>query len=121
MVRYTVSYGSIGIIFFISGISIPRQAIVDNCTKFRLHFVVQIISYLVFPFAFLSDIEVFSGVVFGIVSAIVQSGTTKIDQTILVGMVVMGCIPTTISSNVVMTRAAEGNDSVHVQRFESHS
>jgi len=45
------------------------------------------------------------------VSTIVASGTDKIDTVILVGLVVMGCIPTTISSNVVMTRAAKGNDS----------
>jgi len=51
-------------------------------------------------------------VVFGLVSAIEASSTDKIDQVILVGLVVMGCIPTTISSNVVMTRAAKGNDSV---------
>jgi solute carrier family 10 (sodium/bile acid cotransporter), member 7 len=44
--------------------------------------------------------------------AISASGTKSIDTVILVGLVVMGCIPTTISSNVVMTRAAKGNDSV---------
>ena len=44
--------------------------------------------------------------------AIHASGTQSIDLVILVGLVVMGCIPTTISSNVVMTRAAKGNDSV---------
>jgi solute carrier family 10 (sodium/bile acid cotransporter), member 7 len=54
----------------------------------------------------------FSAVVFGLVSAIKASGTQKIDTVILVGLIVMGCIPTTISSNVVMTRAAKGNDSV---------
>lgn len=52
---------------------------------------------------------------FGLVSAIDASGTERIDRVILVGLVVMGCIPTTISSNVVMTRAAKGNDSVSPQ------
>ena len=47
MDRYTISYGAIGIIFLVSGLNIPRQALIDNCTKFRLHFVVQITSYLV--------------------------------------------------------------------------
>jgi len=50
--------------------------------------------------------------VFGLVSAITASGADNIDTVILVGLIVMGCIPTTISSNVVMTRAAKGNDSV---------
>lgn len=53
--RYTISYGAIGIIFLISGFSIPRQALIDNCTKFRLHFVVQITSYLVIILVDLSD------------------------------------------------------------------
>jgi len=57
-------------------------------------------------------VKIFSAVVFGIVSAIRASGTDKIDTVILVGLIVMGCIPTTISSNIVMTRAARGNDSV---------
>ena len=53
--RYTISYGAIGIIFLISGLSIPRQALIDNCTKFRLHFVVQVTSYLVIILVDLSD------------------------------------------------------------------
>jgi sodium/bile acid cotransporter 7 len=36
-----------------------------------------------------------------------------------VGLVVMGCIPTTISSNVVMTRASKGNDSVRLLRISN--
>jgi len=52
--------------------------------------------------------------VFGLVSAIITSGTKQIDTVILVGLIVMGCIPTTISSNVVMTRAAKGNESVFI-------
>ena len=45
--RYTISYGAIGVIFLISGMSIPTRALIDNATKFRLHFIVQVISYLV--------------------------------------------------------------------------
>jgi solute carrier family 10 (sodium/bile acid cotransporter), member 7 len=45
--QYTISYGAIGIIFLVSGMSIPRQALIDNFTKWRLHLVVQVTSYLV--------------------------------------------------------------------------
>jgi solute carrier family 10 (sodium/bile acid cotransporter), member 7 len=45
--RYTISYGAIGIIFLVSGLSIPRQALIDNFPKIRLHLIVQVISYLV--------------------------------------------------------------------------
>jgi sodium/bile acid cotransporter 7 len=60
--------------------------------------------------------QIFSSLVFGLVCAIIASGTDAINMVILVGLVVMGCIPTTISSNVVMTRAAKGNDSVSLSR-----
>lgn len=43
-----------------------------------------------------------------IASGGVSSGT--IDASLLVGMVVVSCIPTTIASNVVMTRTAGGDD-----------
>jgi predicted Na+-dependent transporter len=45
--RYTISYGAIGIIFLVSGLSIPWKTLVDNITKLRLHLVVQVTSYLV--------------------------------------------------------------------------
>jgi hypothetical protein len=45
--RYTMSYGAIGIIFFISGLSIPPKTLMENVTKYRLHIIVQVTSYLV--------------------------------------------------------------------------
>ena len=41
-----------------------------------------------------------------------KSGT--IDASIIVGMVVAGCIPTTIASNVVMTRNAGGDEAAAI-------
>jgi len=43
--------------------------------------------------------------------AIHASGIYSINFAILAGLVVTGSLPTTISSNVVMTREAKGNDS----------
>lgn len=45
-------------------------------------------------------------------SGAVASGT--IDASIIVGMVVAGCIPTTIASNVVMTRNAGGDEAAAI-------
>ena len=36
------------------------------------------------------------------------------DPGLLVGMILMGCVPTTISSNVVMTGQADGNQALTV-------
>lgn len=41
-----------------------------------------------------------------------QSGA--IDTSVLVGLVVLSCLPTTIASNVVMTRAAGGDDAAAI-------
>lgn len=68
----------------------------------RLHLLTQVTSFFIFP-----------ALVFGIVSAVRRSDPNfeKFDQWALVGMVVMGCLPTTVSSNVVMTGQAGGDQS----------
>ena len=58
MCRYTISYGAIGIIFLISGLSIPWKTLVDNITKWRLHLVVQVTSYLVVALNIESDLDI---------------------------------------------------------------
>lgn len=40
--------------------------------------------------------------------------TRAVDTSILVGMVVLSCLPTTIASNVVMTRLAGGDDAAAI-------
>jgi sodium/bile acid cotransporter 7 len=52
-----------------------------------------------------------------IVRVIIAAGDLQsgpIDTSILVGMVVLSCLPTTIASNVVMTRAAGGDDAAAI-------
>jgi sodium/bile acid cotransporter 7 len=52
-----------------------------------------------------------------IVRIVIAAGDLEsgaIDTSILVGMVVLSCLPTTIASNVVMTRAAGGDDAAAI-------
>ena len=52
-----------------------------------------------------------------IVRIVIAAGALRygtIDTSVLVGMVAVSCLPTTIASNVVMTRAAGGDDSAAV-------
>lgn len=52
-----------------------------------------------------------------IVRIIIAAGglrTGAIDTSVLVGMVVLSCLPTTIASNVVMTRTAGGDDAAAI-------
>lgn len=98
--EYSVMYGVIAIIFLVSGLSIPRQKLFMQLLNWRLHLVVQIISFLFIPALVLAVVH--------IILACDPSG--HIDRAVLAGYIFTACIPTTIASNVVMTRAAGGDD-----------
>ena len=54
-----------------------------------------------------------SAVVYGVVS-LCATNRNFMDPGLLVGMIFTGCVPTTISSNIVMTRQAHGNTALTV-------
>ncbi|KAL6718255.1 hypothetical protein ACLMJK_004343 [Lecanora helva] len=54
-----------------------------------------------------------SSVVYGVVS-LCATNREFMDPGLLVGMIFTGCVPTTISSNIVMTRQAHGNTALTV-------
>jgi len=98
--QYSVMYGVIAIIFLISGLSIDRRKLVLQFMNWRLHLTVQVISFLFIP-----------AVVLAVVYAILAGDPTgKINRSVLAGYIFVSCIPTTIASNVVMTRSAGGDD-----------
>ena len=97
-----VTYLSVSIVFFITGCTLPTRVLIENYSKWKIHLFVQIQSFLMT-----------SAIIFGIVSACATS-RTFMDPGLLVGMIVGGCLPTTISSNVVMTRQAHGNQALTV-------
>lgn len=98
--EYSVLYGAVAIIFLVSGLSIPRQKLVQHALNWRLHVLVQVMSFLVFP-----------ALIIAVVQAIIAGDPNgHIDRAVLAGFVLTACIPTTIASNVVMTRAAGGDE-----------
>lgn len=98
--EYSILYGVIAIIFLISGLSIPRQKLFKQFRNWRLHILVQVISFLFIP-----------ALVLAVVYAILAGDPDgHIDRAVLAGYILTACIPTTIASNVVMTRAAGGDD-----------
>ncbi|OQE22873.1 hypothetical protein PENFLA_c012G03656 [Penicillium flavigenum] len=98
--EYSIMYGVIAIIFLISGLSIPRQKLISHVLNWRLHLIVQGISFLFIPALVLAIVY--------IILAADPGG--KIDRAVLAGYIFTACIPTTIASNVVMTRSAGGDD-----------
>src|SRR4051812_13148431 len=97
-----VSYLSVSVVFFITGCTLPTRVLIDNYSKWTIHIFVQIQCFLMT-----------SAIVFGIVSAC-ATNHSFMDPGLLVGMIIGGCLPTTISSNVVMTRQAHGNQALTV-------
>ncbi|KAI2471476.1 putative sodium bile acid cotransporter [Annulohypoxylon bovei var. microspora] len=104
--EYSILYGGIALIFFINGMQLSPEKLKEHVTNWRLHIVVQGISLILIPVIQLVIVRI----------VIVADGVTSgaVDASILVGMVVVSCIPTTIASNVVMTRNAGGDEAAAI-------
>lgn len=94
--EYSITYGAVVIIFLCSGLTLPFDQLLRHAKNIRLHLIVQVTSFLIT-----------SAVFFGVAAA--ASTNSRLETSILVGLVANGCLPTTISSNVVMTRLAGGD------------
>ncbi|KAK1598745.1 sodium/bile acid cotransporter [Colletotrichum navitas] len=104
--EYSIIYGGIAVIFLVSGLQLSHAKLRENLTNWRLHIVVQGISFIVIPVILLIVVHI-----------IIAAGGLRnnvLSTPIIVGMVVASCLPTTIASNVVMTRAAGGDDAAAI-------
>ncbi|EGV64140.1 LRR receptor-like serine/threonine-protein kinase RGI2 [Yamadazyma tenuis] len=97
--EYVISYGAVAVIFLVSGLSMSTKDLVKNMLNWRAHFTVLSMSFLIT-----------SAIIFGIATGIKHAHDGAIDPYLLVGLIVTHTCPTTVSSNVVMTKAAHGND-----------
>ncbi|KAL4761083.1 uncharacterized protein BDW70DRAFT_168361 [Aspergillus foveolatus] len=98
--EYSILYGAVAIVFLISGLSIPQDKLVRQLFNWRLHLLVQVTSFLFIPALVLAVVHVI----------LASDKTERIDRAVLAGYIFTACIPTTIASNVVMTRSAGGDD-----------
>ncbi|KAK4689929.1 vacuolar protein sorting-associated protein 54, partial [Tremellales sp. Uapishka_1] len=93
-----IQYGGIALIFLITGLTLSTSALYKQSKQVYMHIYTQLFSFFFF-----------SAVVFFIVNMVRLSGTTAIDPYTLVGLIVMSVMPTTVASNITMTRNAGGN------------
>lgn len=96
--EYSIGYGAVAVIFLVSGLSMATKDLFLNISHWRAHVTVLSSSFLIT-----------SAIIYGIVTGIKAAHDGAIDQWLLVGLIVTHTCPTTVSSNVVMTRAAKGN------------
>lgn len=104
--EYSILYGAVAFIFLVSGLQLSPGKLRKNVTNWRLHILVQGISFAAIP-----------AIVLAIVHISIAAGALK-SQTpsppILIGLLATACLPTTIASNVVMTRSAGGDDAAAI-------
>ncbi|KAL1965713.1 hypothetical protein VTN77DRAFT_5213 [Rasamsonia byssochlamydoides] len=98
--EYSILYGAVAVIFLISGLSISRQKLVTHIFNWRLHVLVQVTSFIFIPALMVALVHII----------LAGDPAGHINRAVLAGYILTACIPTTIASNVVMTRAAGGDD-----------
>lgn len=97
-----VTYLCVAVIFIVTGCTLPTRVLMQNYSRWKIHLFVQIQSFLMT-----------SAVIYAVVS-LCATNEKFMDPGLLVGMIFTGCVPTTISSNIVMTRQAHGNTALTV-------
>ncbi|CAO3592225.1 unnamed protein product [Absidia cylindrospora] len=96
--EWSVKWGAVVVIFLISGLSLKTQTLAQTVLRVRLHFMIQVINLMIIP-----------GVVFGLVLLFLKMHM-PLNSLLLIGLVIAASTPTTVSSNVVMTKNADGNE-----------
>lgn len=100
--RTVITYLAVSVIFFINGCTLDTRVMLANYMRWKLHIFVQLQCYLVC-----------SAATFAIVS-LCATNPHFMDPWLLIGFLFVGSAPTTMSSNVVMTRQAHGNAALTV-------
>ncbi|KAF5244375.1 hypothetical protein FAUST_2386 [Fusarium austroamericanum] len=104
--EYSVLYGAVAFIFLVSGLQLSPEKLRKNVTNWRLHVLVHGISFAVIPTIVLAIVHI------SIAAGALESKTPS--PPILIGLLTTACLPTTIASNVVMTRASGGDEAAAI-------
>ncbi|KAI8979549.1 SBF-like CPA transporter family-domain-containing protein [Mycotypha africana] len=96
--QYTIKWGAVIIIFLLSGLGLDVGVMWKTILRWRLHLTVQLINFILLPF-----------VMYGIVRFFI-SVHANLDMSVYKGWMIALSTSTTVSSNSVMTRSANGND-----------
>jgi hypothetical protein len=88
--KYTVKWGCVFIIFLLSSLSLSIKDLANDLFNYRLHLSVQIYSLIFIPC-----------IVIGIALLLAM---TSINQILIIGVIIMSCMPTANSINVSILR-----------------
>ena len=85
---------AIGLLFFLHGAKLPRGAIVDSATHWRLHLVVLLSTFVLFPLLGL---------------ALRPMLAPLVTPTLYMGVLFLCTLPSTVQSSIAFTSIAKGN------------
>jgi sodium/bile acid cotransporter 7 len=93
--EYSVSYGANCMVFFISGLTLKSDALVKALGNSRLNGLIQMFIFVITPALFYALASSLRG--------------TSLNKDLVDGIVMLGCLPTTINMCVVMTTSSGGS------------
>ena len=92
----TISFVAVGLLFFVTGLNMKTSKMVESFLYYKLIILVQLLSFVVEPAIGFAA------------SALLK--LSNFDASLASGIIIASCCPTTVSSNVVLTIAANGNE-----------
>ncbi|XP_017770286.1 PREDICTED: sodium/bile acid cotransporter 7-like [Nicrophorus vespilloides] len=98
--EYTVKYGAVSLIFLISGLTLKTDSIFHTFKQYRLHLFIQLFTFVLIPLYAQLVVKVLA--FFGV------------NGWILRGFITVACMPPPVSSAVILTRAANGNETAAI-------
>ena len=96
----TVKYGAVGIIFFLSGMSLQPKQLVSAASNGRFHCFIQGFTLAFVPVAVRVLVVPWAGLV--------------LSRQLLDGVVAVSCMPPPVSSAVILTKAVGGNEAAAI-------
>ncbi|XP_014251361.1 sodium/bile acid cotransporter 7-B-like [Cimex lectularius] len=99
--EWTVKYGAVGVIFFISGLSLRLVDLVEAAESYRIHAFIQIFTFVVIPLV-VQILCALLGFIFGV------------NEWILKGLITVSCMPPPVSSAIIITKSIGGNEAAAV-------
>lgn len=84
----------IALVFFLYGVALPTRRLMESATRWKLHLVVQIATFVVFPLVVLACMPLLNRI---------------LPEDVATGFFFLAVLPSTVSSSVAMTSLARGN------------
>ncbi len=84
----------IALVFFLYGVALPTRRLMESATRWRLHLMVQVATFVVFPLVVLLCMPALRQV---------------LPEDVTTGFFFLAVLPSTVSSSVAMTSLARGN------------